>query len=159
MERINFFLVNLFLFVVFSVTAYCQTDTEFWFVAPEVSRNGSQDLDRPIFLRMSSFDHPSVVTVSQPANPSFTPITVFIAANSSQTIDLTPFIDVVENKPPDQILNYGLYIKATKPIQAYYEVASLETNYNPELFALKGKNALGTHFKIPGQSNFRTDYN
>ncbi|TAL67823.1 MAG: T9SS type A sorting domain-containing protein [Bacteroidetes bacterium] len=159
MNRINYILVNLFLLSVFSVASYCQTDTEFWFVAPEVSQNGSQDLDRPIFLRMSSFDHPSVVTISQSANPAFAPITVTIAANSSQTVDLTPFIDIIENKPPDNVLNYGLYIKATKPIQAYYEVASLETNYNPELFALKGKNALGTHFIIPGQVQFYNDNN
>ncbi|MBI5324290.1 MAG: T9SS type A sorting domain-containing protein [Ignavibacteriae bacterium] len=159
MKHIRFLYVNLFLLFVLSVTAYCQTDTEFWFVAPEVSRNSSEDLDRPIFLRMSSFDHPSLVTVSQPANPSFTPITVNIAANSSQTVDLTPFIDIIENKPPDRVLNYGLYIKATKPIQAYYEVASLETNFNPELFALKGKNALGTHFIIPGQGTYNIDNN
>ncbi len=143
----------------FTANANCQTDTEFWFVAPEVSRNGSENLDRPIYLRMSSFDHSSDVTVTQPANPSFKEIKVSISANSSQTIDLTTYIDEIENKPPNQVLNYGIYIKASKPIQAYYEVASLETNYNPELFALKGKNALGTHFIIPGQTVFHNDQN
>jgi hypothetical protein len=108
---------------------------------------------------MSSFDHPATVTVSQPANPLFAPIIVNIAANSSQTVDLTPYIDIIENKPPNQILNYGLLIKATKPIEAYYEVASLETNYNPELFVFKGKNALGTHFIIPGQTIYHNAQN
>jgi hypothetical protein len=155
---LKFFLLSVVFFAV-TCTAFCQTDTEFWFVAPEVSQNGDQNFDRPIYLRMSSFDHPSVVTVSQPANPAFKPITVTIAANSSQTVDLTPFIDEIENKPPDQVLNYGIYVKSTKPIQAYYEVASLETNYNPEIFSFKGKNALGTHFIIPGQTVFHNDGN
>jgi gliding motility-associated-like protein len=48
-------------------------------------------------------------------------------------------------------LNYGFKIKATAPIMAYYEVVT-SCNCNPDIFALKGKNALGTNFIISAQT-------
>ena len=43
----------LFLAIQFQ-NGYSQTDTEFWFVAPEISKNGAQDFDIPIFFRIST---------------------------------------------------------------------------------------------------------
>lgn len=126
---------------------HCQTDTVFWFVAPEVSQGHS---DRPIALRITSFGQASTVRISQPANISFNPITVNIPANNLRSIDLTPYITYIENNPANQILNYGLLIQATSPVTAYYEVISGRNN--PEIFSLKGKNALGTDFLIPAQN-------
>ena len=40
-------------------------------------------------------------------------------------------------------------IKASTEITAYYEVGIL---YNPEIFSLKGQNALGTEFYTPFQN-------
>jgi hypothetical protein len=51
------FSVVLSLFFAFAVRA--QVDTEFWFAAPEVT---SAHADRPIFLNISSFGLPAVVT-------------------------------------------------------------------------------------------------
>jgi hypothetical protein len=56
---------------------------------------------------------------------------------------------MIECKPTDQILNYGLQIRSTAFISAYYEEASVN---NPEIFALKGRNALGNNFFVPAQS-------
>jgi gliding motility-associated-like protein len=127
------------------ITSFAQIDTEFWFVAPEVSINHG---DRPIYLRISTLNSNSQVTISQPANAGFSPITQFIPANQVVTIDLTSAIDLIENKPAGQILNKGILITATAPIMAYYEVAS---SVNPEIFPLKAKNALGTLFYVPSQ--------
>lgn len=123
-----------------------QTDTLFWFAAPEVSQSHA---DRPILLRISTMDRGSSVSISQPANPAFTPVIVNIAANASKTVDLTNNIDIIENKPANTILNYGLLVKSSNLITVYYEEASV---LNPELFVLKGKNALGTEFLTPFQN-------
>ena len=149
-------LVYLALFIVVCAppATFSQTDTEYWFVAPEISKNGAQNFDVPIYLRISSYDVASVVTISQPANPAFLPIIVNVPANGFSTVDLSPFLDMIENKPANSILNYGIHIEATTPVSVYYEVASTYCNCNPELFALKGKNAVGTDFIIPTQNHF-----
>ena len=138
-----FFICFLF-FCVHPIKA--QVDTSFWFAAPEVT---SAHGDRPIYLRFTALNQDATITITQPANNFFVPIVVNINANSSQSIDLTTHIDVIETKPSDLNLNYGLHIISTAPITAYYEEAS---NNNPEIFALKGKNALGNNFMIPAQN-------
>ncbi|MDP4266579.1 MAG: T9SS type A sorting domain-containing protein [Bacteroidota bacterium] len=126
---------------------FAQTDTLFWFAAPEVTQGHS---DRPIYLRLSTANKASSVVISQPANPSFVIKNIDIPANTTVSIDLTPSIDIIENKPANTVLNYGIKIKATDFISAYYEVKS--SGLNPEIFSLKGKNALGTKFYIPAQN-------
>ena len=144
-----------------SFNSHAQGGREFWFAAPEVT---SQHADRPILLRLSAFDQAAKVTISQPANASFKPITVSISANSLQTIDLTASINLIETKPADQVLKTGLFIQSTSEISAYYEVlgsdnvprASLDYAYikatNSDLFVLKGYSALGNKFFIPMQN-------
>lgn len=125
-----------------------QIDKEFWFVAPEVSQNHG---DKPIILRFNTLNEAASITVSQPANASFAPIVINISANSSDSIDLTPYILAVENTPANTVLNYGIHIVSSSLITAIYEVAP--TN-NAEIFSLKGKNALGTTFYTPFQLNY-----
>jgi uncharacterized protein (TIGR02145 family) len=146
--------VGILCCVALPLAGFTQTDTEFWFIAPEVSKNGGSNFDIPIYLRISSYSQPSTVTVDQPANPAFVPIVVNLLTNGFSTVDLSPFLDVVENKPANTILNYGLRITATTPVSLYYEVASTYCGCNPELFALKGRNAVGTNFMIPTQNFF-----
>lgn len=148
--------------VVFSITQLqAQVDTTFWFVAPDVSIDhtvaggiGGQ----PIYLFVSTFDKPATVTISMPANSSFSPITLNIPANSAERHDLTSQIDQIENKYREDYdasipgkNNKGLLIESTEKITAYYESAN---NNNCDLFALKGKNALGSEFYTPFQNRF-----
>ena len=148
----SFYLLLFTLF--FGFQANAQLDTLFWFVAPEVAQNHG---DRPIVFRFATLATPATITVSQPANPGF-PSQVFnLGANAAQTLDLTPWIDIIENKPSNSILNYGFKIHATAPIMAYYEVVT-SCNCNPDIFTLKGKNALGTNFIISAQT-FLTNAN
>jgi len=138
----------LLLIVLNAIVINAQTDTEFWFVAPEVTTSHADD---PIVFRISASVNPAQVQISQPANPAFIPINVSIAANTTSTVDLTPFMPTIENQPPDQVLNYGLLITSSVSITAYYEV---NAGNNPELFPLKGSNAKGLEFYLPFQSDF-----
>lgn len=127
---------------------YAQIDQEFWFAAPEAT-NGHGD--SPIAIRVSTFSQQAVVTLTQPANPAFTPIVINVGANTTSSIDLTAFLNQIETKPENTVLNYGLLLKSTTNITAYYEVIT-SCDCNPEIFALKGKNGLGTTFYTPFQN-------
>jgi len=129
-----------------SLLAQAQTDTAFWFVAPEVAQSHS---DRPIAFRLTSGATACSVRVYTPANPSIYDNTVYIPPQTVISLDLTPQIDLIENDPPNQVLNRGFKIQSTSEITAYYEVIS--AGNNTDIFALKGETALGSHFLIPGQ--------
>lgn len=131
-----------------------QVDTEFWFVAPEVWANHG---DSPTLLRFATFDNAAVITVEQPANSSFPTQTINVAANSVSSLNLAPWLAQVENKPANTILNFGIHITSTSLIQAYYEV-NPSNNLNPDIFALKGENALGTQFYVPFQNYLQNAY-
>ena len=148
----SFYLLLFALFLGFQASA--QLDTLFWFVAPEIAQSHG---DRPIVFRFATLATPATITISQPANPGFPPQIINLGANAAQTLDLTPWIDIIENKPANSVLNYGFKIKATAPIMAYYEVVT-SCNCNPDIFTLKGKNALGTNFIVSAQT-FLTNAN
>lgn len=139
-----------FLFILMSLTLHinAQTDTRFWFAAPEVS---SMNGDEPVLMRVSTLDKPARVTISIPANPDFEPISRFVKANYTETFNLTEFLEEIENKPADMVLKKGILIEASAQVSAYYEVAN---SYNPEIFPLKGEKALGEEFYIPSQNTF-----
>jgi gliding motility-associated-like protein len=146
--------VIAFLFLLFALlqdnSLNAQTDTSFWFAAPEVTfNNNNSHGDRPIYLRFTALNEDATITITQPANSFFSPIVFNVSANTSYSLDLTNYIDALENKPGNMVLNYGLLIRSSKFITAYYEVASVN---NPEIFALKGRNALGNNFFIPAQN-------
>jgi len=132
---------------------HAQKDTLFYFVVPEVAdlAGFTQVLDRPVHLQIASYSQPAVVTISQPANPSFPLQTINIPADTAYTFNLTPWINSLENSPGDVILNSGLNIQSTSLITAYYEVNS-QCFCNPEIFVLKGQSAFGNDFWIPSQN-------
>ncbi len=134
-----------------TLVSVAQTDTLFWFAAPEVSIDGA-NFDRPIVLRITTSGQPATVTISQPAGGGMPNQVVNIPAGSTQTVDLTTWINTIENKPADAILNYGLKIQSTIPVTAYYEVVSAQCQCNPEIFVLKGQSAMGADFWIPSQN-------
>jgi IgGFc binding protein len=140
----------------FAILTYCsiplfsQKDTEFWFVAPNILENLNQQYDRPTAFRFSCYDQAATVTISQPANPSYPPQVISLPPNSTTNLDFPPFFDFIENFPPNTVLNKGFSIKSTAPISVYYEVIG-GCKCNPEIFSLKGRNALGTKFYVPFQ--------
>ncbi len=148
---ITFKFIAVFLLSLSGFTLSAQTDTEFWFAAPEVSTS-NQTFDLPIILRMTTEGTAATVTITQPAGGGMPAQVVNIPANSTQSVDLSVWLDNIESKPADVALNFGLKIVSTAPITAYYEVVSLACLCNPEIFVLKGENSLGTDFWIPSQN-------
>ena len=134
--------------LIISISGFSQTDTEFWFGAPAVTAGHE---NTPIVFRITSYANPAVVTISEPANPSFTPIVINLAANATITQNITAYINSVETKPSATVLNYGILITSTANVSAYYEVGNL---YNPEIFPLKGNTAKGINFIIPSQTQY-----
>jgi gliding motility-associated-like protein len=141
-------ILGLLCMLVQVVDSFSQTDTSFWFAAPELS--AGQNLDRPVFLRLVAGTQPATVTITQPAGGGMPTQTLNLNANSLASVDLTPWIDLLECKPGNTVLNTGLNIRASTPISAYYEV--IGADLNPEMFVLKGRNALGYQFLVSAQT-------
>ncbi|MEY2834528.1 MAG: hypothetical protein RLZZ557_190, partial [Bacteroidota bacterium] len=87
--------------------AHAQTDTAFWFAAPDLERAHA---DGNIFLRIRMGSQPAVVTISQPANPGFAPLTMTMPANATNSVNLSTFLAQLENDFPNTVLNKGLLI-------------------------------------------------
>jgi hypothetical protein len=149
-----------------SLSLQAQIDTRFWFAAPEVTSGHGDD---PIRLYLTAYSQEATVVISQPANNAFVPIVVTIPANTAQAVDLTGSKFEIETpkainpaSTADANWNYtvkhgtGILIEATAKISGYYEVN--RTN-NPDIFALKGSNGLGTDFYIPMQTDWNHQNN
>lgn len=132
----------------FLQNAHGQRDTLFWFVAPEAAQNHG---DRPILFRFASYGQQASILIEQPANPNFPPMTLNLPPNAATSLDVTSWINMVENNPANTVLNYGFRIRSTAEITAYYEI-NPTCNCNPDIFTLKGNNALGTSFFLPFQN-------
>lgn len=150
---VRYFLLPLLLLLIY-LQSFAQIDTRFWFAAPEVT---ALHADSPVYLRISAMDEAASVTISQPADPTFEPITRTVAANTTISIDLSSRLANLENKPEDKVLDKGLYIESTREITAYYEVLGSTFALgvvNSDIFTLKGKNGLGTRFYTPFQNHW-----
>ncbi len=130
-----------------------QTDTLFWFAAPYVTTGHCSGATcpggQPILLRISTLNLAATVTISEPADTTFIPIILNIPANSTVSQDITSRRALIENIPVNTVNKHGLQIRSDNLVTAYYEVNQW---YNPEIYALKGKNALGTEFYISSQN-------
>ncbi len=151
-----------------------QNDTEFWFVAPEITISHFPPGGANAFFKISSGNLPATVTISMPAGDPliFPDIVISMPANSFHLQDLTCWVvspctgilpgtsypvathfdvNLLENKPltPSGINNFGLRITSTTPVTVYYEIGR---GSNKEIWALKGKNGLGTEFYTPFQT-------
>lgn len=140
--------LQLSFFLFFSISnCFAQIDTTFWLAAPNVS--SAFNYDRPIYMRVTSYQSPATVTISEPANPAFPLQTFTLPPYTSQSVNLTTWIDIIECTPGDVIQNRGVKITSTNKVAAYYEVNA--GGPNPEFFALKGRNSLGSEFYISSQ--------
>ncbi len=146
--------VNKIIFILLMITTAClplqaQIDNTFWFAAPDISANHAHN---PITFCFTSFSNPATVTISQPANPGFTPVTVNLSPYSYYALDVTSQESIVETAPENTVCNYGFLITSTANITTYYQLGA----NNSEIYTLKGRNGLGTDFTIPMQ-NFLVD--
>ncbi len=139
----------------FSITA--QTDTSFWFAVPQLAHQHGATAD-PVYayFRISTYKQAATVTIEQPAGGGFVKKILSIPANGFQTVDVSANIipamnNVLECYPGNTIQNKGIHISSTSPVNVYYEYLYWK---NPEIFTLKGRNALGTSFIVPSQNNY-----
>ncbi len=149
-------IITALVFIVFS-KSHAQNDTEFWFAAPDNVHMppNSQERDEPLKFRFTSFNQDANITISQPANPSFTPINLTVTANNTITQDMTSLKNVLECQPANTIVNYGLLVQSSSPITAYFENTSPS---NPDIYTMKGRNAIGRNFIIPSQLHVEQKY-
>jgi PKD repeat protein len=160
MKKLAVIIVGLISFI----NIYAQTDNLFWFGAPDVSsvhgdppRNGA-----PIYLHVTAVQ-PTTVTVSQPANPAFTPITFALnqLEHRSIRLDNIPGFDIsmIETYPqpwplpPGNLIQKKAFKIVSTPgdVTVYYE---LDQYWNRDIFALKGRNGLGKEFYVSTQNFF-----
>ncbi len=140
----------------FQLNLFSQLDTLFWFVAPELTWGHG---DNPVVFRFATMDEPATISITQPANPAFPEQILNLAASTSQTLNLAPWFAMVENFPANSVLNLGFKITSTSSITAYYE-SNPTCQCNPDIMALKGRNALGTDFVVGGQTFYNNgNYN
>ena len=143
----------VFILIIFtSGLLYAQKDTLFWFAVPEVDNTHA---DRPIILRLTSFEENTQVRISTPLSSSSLDSSITLNEDEFRSIDLTAFIDHLECKYNDSILNNGLLIESNKPIRALYDLVSVDPKNNrpsnSDFFNLKGNEALGLDFYLPFQ--------
>ena len=135
---------NILIFIILMATVcHAQTDTAFWFAAPDFHQSDYFD-EIPIRFVFHSYDQPATVTVEQPANSFFPTSTVVLPSNGVAVYDLSDMVSMVETTPINTVLDRGLYIHSTAPISCYYQ----NTSVNRETYTLKGRNALGTDFQV-----------
>ena len=144
-------LLTLILFVAMALGCAAQTDTEFWFAAPDLDINHAQE---PIRFCIVSYDEATTVVFEQPANPNYAQRSFQLSANDVYVYDVSSIIGMVETQPYNTVLNYGFYIHSDHPVSIYYE----SDNNNSEIYSLKGKNALGTSFVVPMQYTYENYY-
>lgn len=129
-----------------------QTDTAFWFAMPHVI--GGVGRDTPILFRIMPVDVAATVRIYLPADRSVLDTTVLVPAGGVKSINVTKFKELLENMPHGRVLNRGIKIESDQLVTAYFDEAS---NRNPEIYALKGVNALGTAFYVPGQKTYNNN--
>jgi gliding motility-associated-like protein len=137
-----------------SNNAFAQIDKEFWFAAPYADPTNGRT---PVYIRFQSFDKPTSINIEVPANPSFKTISIQLNANSSYSLDISTWLNLIENNQPDVISPKGLHIISKEEIYVYYEIFgsnSYGMGTNSDLFTFKGRNALGTEFYTPFQTRF-----
>ncbi len=146
---------NILLIILLGINSslFCQIDTVFWFAAPWVTVGHSDN--KPVILRLSTFNNPTTIRVRQPAGTFDTTFTV--PANSLYSKSLSHVINQIENTPANTVLNRGLKITSNHPITAIYNV--LTQGLNPETYSLKGQNGLGFEFVCPFQTNSNNSIN
>jgi hypothetical protein len=144
------------LLLLFCATAKAQVevgDTEFWFVAPDLDgRNmcgmGPDPGDSPMMILITNGSAQTAhvnLRLYKGNLPMDIPQTVLTGESWRYVI---PDKGWIENPTASagNVTGYGVHITSDVKVTAYYQT---QASCNQELFALKGKPALGTFFYVP----------
>ena len=130
---------------------HAQIDTVFWFAPPDLAIDHQQT---PIQLCFTTYGSTATITVEQPTNSAFPTTTFTVPADSFYVLDVSNWVDDIESKPANTVLNRGFRISATDLISCYYE----SVGNNSEMYTLKGSSGLGTDFLVPMQVTYNSNY-
>ncbi len=126
-------------------------------MAPEITiGHGDYPGGEPVYFRVSALDLDAQVRIYQPANPAGMDVTFTVPANTTRSIDASPWINDLENRPGNIVLNKGVHIVSNNLITVYYDE---DEYWNQDIFALKGRNALGFEFYTPFNNQWRNGNN
>lgn len=150
------------LFFLFTFTSFAQVDREFWFAVPYVNvHHGLEDPDnfggsKPLYFKISTLGEPAHIVIEQPARNNLVLFDTTIGANQTVTYEIPQAQkdNIVVSKQGNLVEDKGIHIFSDEYITVYYENATVQ---NPDLFALKGENALGSLFYTPFQSKWPND--
>lgn len=143
-------LILLFLMLIFG-GLQAQIDTVFWFAAPDREINHHQT---PIQFCFTTYEAAATITVEQPTNSAFPTTSFTVPAGSFYVLDVSNWVEDIESKPANTVLNRGFHISSTEFISCYYECVG----NNSEMYTLKGSSGLGTDFLVPMQVAFNSNY-
>lgn len=139
-----------------TLSVHAQTDTEFWFAAPDISYEHGNN-GTPAYIHMSAI-YATTVTISRPSDPMFTDIVIPLAQGEAYSlrVDNLLFNGVadIEVRAADGVQSKGFKITSTSEITCWYE---LNNQWNRDIFPFKGKNALGKKFTVTTQNIFQTN--
>ncbi len=154
--------ITILTIVLFYFSAFAQTDTEFWFVKPNITQEHTNETFK-IVVTAREFD--ADVTIEMPAEGTFTPVNFTVPAYTTYTYTVTqPSAEftLMENNTVvnewatlpvgsrDNIGNKAILLTSTAPVNAYLTQTA---NNNSDIYALKGENGIGTEFIIPFQEH------
>lgn len=145
-------LLLIVLYIFSFLTAFAQMDTEFWFAVPNLCEHTAyQDMGSYHFILFAE-DKEAEVTISMPANSSFTPIHTIVAANGYQDVEIARDYNTAQSEfavPFDIVSRRALLIQSDALVYCYFQV----TGANSEAYTLKGNKALGTDFYVLSQNS------
>lgn len=176
----RYFLV--FIFIIFNTSLKAQLDNEFWFAVPFATPDHDPNKSAALRITMSNYD--DTVFIEQPYGPAaFSPISVSIAAHATYTLILDNYlfqtnppatvsniINTIDGYPTSAVTSTSwdnnnplankalhIYSKHHNKFSVYYEFDRQNggggTN-NPDIWVLKGTNALGFDFYVPFQTTW-----
>jgi PKD repeat protein len=151
-------LIFILLFLIGNLGVKGQIGTRFWFAAPDVSLEHYNN-SIPLNLHITAI-YNTHVTISRPADPSFTPIEFDLGPQQTQQVRLDDYLGVDEIEVYSRALgagnfkqNKGFMVEADPgEITAYYE---LEGRNNTDIIALKSHNAMGRDFWVSTQRKYK----
>ena len=144
-----------FLLLFFAVSQIKAQDTEFWFVAPNLSEqfHATTPLNYPAFLAVSNATNQTAhitITLYNGGSKITIPATVLPGTLFKYDFATAAAIKTIEN-PRGQagnVTNYGTHIASDVKVTAYY---MMNHDSSKDIYMLKGRNALGTNFYVPMQ--------
>ena len=157
--KIKFFLGCVLLSCCLAPSLRAQ-DTEFWFVAPHMSETtagpSSIPLNRPAFLAISNgtFQAATVKITRYNGTSTSLETNTTIAPGALYKLDFTTAAEMKTIENPrgsaGNVTEFGIHIESNVRVTAYYMLNHTESR---DIFSLKGRQALGTLFYVPMQSD------